>query len=305
MYIYKIQNLLTNQIYIGKSTNYKERWKEHKTSGHLDIGRAIKEYGKNNFTFEVILRCNVPDANLIESYFIHYFDSINNGYNRYYSYRFIIKDLIKASELIQAIINGTYVLKPDWEFCTADTPVICLTTNESFDSAIACAKYYNISSGSRVRSVCKGERASSNNLVFRFLDENGDIIEPNTNVRKKAREVFVEETGIIYESIMDAIKAINPSMDRGVICHHLQGETEHAYGYHFRYVDIDVDILPSKYVSRKTKRKILVDDTIEFNSVSEAIEYFDLPYNARGAISQNARGKSSNAYGHTWKYIDD
>lgn len=303
MYIYKIQSLLTNQIYIGKSTNYKERWRIHKTKGKLDIGKAIQEDGENNFSFEVLLECNTPDANLIESYFIAYYDSINNGYNQAYSCNLTQENKIQASHIVDSILSNTYDLKPDWVFCDSDTPVICITTNKVFDSAIACAKYYNICSGSRVRSVCKGERASANNLTFRFLDENGDIIEPNTNVRKKAREVFVEETGLIYESLMDAIKAINPSMDRSAIWHHLQGECEHAYGYHFHYVDIDGDVLPSTYVSKS--KKILVDGVDKFDSVAQAIEFYGLPYNARGAISQNARGKSSNAYGHIWQYIDD
>ena len=62
--IYRITNLKTNEAYIGKSTNIKTRWQNHcKTAIGLDgmartkIHSAMKEYGIDNFSFEVLEKC--------------------------------------------------------------------------------------------------------------------------------------------------------------------------------------------------------------------------------------------------------
>jgi len=53
--IYKITNLINDKVYVGKSKQYKIRWKQH-IDGHNDsyISRAIKKYGLSNFEFEVV-----------------------------------------------------------------------------------------------------------------------------------------------------------------------------------------------------------------------------------------------------------
>jgi group I intron endonuclease len=58
--IYVIKNLLNNKIYIGSATNFKNRWKAHKS--HLSNGkhhsiylqRAWDKYGEANFLFEIL-----------------------------------------------------------------------------------------------------------------------------------------------------------------------------------------------------------------------------------------------------------
>lgn len=58
MIIYKVTNLITNKSYIGLSTRtLQERKLEHLR--HLDsentyFHRAIKKYGKENFSWEII-----------------------------------------------------------------------------------------------------------------------------------------------------------------------------------------------------------------------------------------------------------
>ncbi len=86
--IYKITNQLTKEIYIGKSTNIKRRWTEHiKTS--LDIGTvaktkihsAIKEYGIENFTWEVLEECGRDVYSEKEKFYINFYESDKFGYN--------------------------------------------------------------------------------------------------------------------------------------------------------------------------------------------------------------------------------
>ena len=56
--IYAIYNYEKNKIYIGQSKNPKERFQQHCTrqmSYKSLIYDAIQKYGKENFTFELLL----------------------------------------------------------------------------------------------------------------------------------------------------------------------------------------------------------------------------------------------------------
>ena len=55
--IYKIENLINHKIYVGQSNNPSRRWEEHirgKDTRHSLIHEAIKKYGQQNFSFEVL-----------------------------------------------------------------------------------------------------------------------------------------------------------------------------------------------------------------------------------------------------------
>lgn len=58
MYLYKITNNINGKIYIGITNDYKRRWANHGTENTV-ISNAIKKYGRENFTFEVLFK-NVP-----------------------------------------------------------------------------------------------------------------------------------------------------------------------------------------------------------------------------------------------------
>ena len=257
MYIYKITNILNNKFYIGQTVNPRSRWNAHKKCTTSEIGRAILDFGCNNFTFEVLFECNQRDANLLESYLIYKFNTINKGYNLVYSKKLCESDFYKAELLLTKIRNGTYVLTGEYMDKGNDNrKVYCLEDNIVFDNAVECSTFYNIASGSRVREVCDGKRATANNLTFRFLDDYGDIIEPENSAKKKTTDVYVEETKTFYSSIKDACDDLGLDYRKSVssIGHHLNGVAENAYGYHFHYIKDD-EILPSKYVCKKTKRR--------------------------------------------------
>ena len=86
--IYKIENLINHQCYIGQSIDIERRWKDHRKTAlskiHNDIVlyRAINKYGINNFLFSVIEECEPEQLNEKEIYYIQYFNSfVPNGYN--------------------------------------------------------------------------------------------------------------------------------------------------------------------------------------------------------------------------------
>lgn len=80
--IYKIENNINHKIYIGQSVNIERRWRDHRSAqDELPIHRAFYKYGIENFTFEIIEECSKEELDEKECYYIHYFNSYNNGYN--------------------------------------------------------------------------------------------------------------------------------------------------------------------------------------------------------------------------------
>ena len=87
-FIYKITNTINGKSYIGQTIqNVKERFYQHcatkcsKAVSNMAIHRAIKKYGKSNFTVEVIEEIDSANLNDRERYWIKCYNSYNNGYN--------------------------------------------------------------------------------------------------------------------------------------------------------------------------------------------------------------------------------
>lgn len=90
--IYKITNLINNKIYIGQSINIEQRWKDHRSRAFQNnktylenhLYRAIRKYGLDNFSFEVIEECKKEELNSEEVKWIKYYqsDNLEKGYNK-------------------------------------------------------------------------------------------------------------------------------------------------------------------------------------------------------------------------------
>lgn len=82
--IYKITKKENGKCYIGQSNDIQRRMSEHKTKGsssRIPLDVAIQKYGVDAFTYEVIEECPIEKLNERESYWIEYYNSVNNGYN--------------------------------------------------------------------------------------------------------------------------------------------------------------------------------------------------------------------------------
>lgn len=78
MVIYKVTNLLNKKFYIGKDINNSP---EYFGSGTL-IKKAIKKYGKENFSKEILEFCdNESKLNEREKFWIKELNAIKEGYN--------------------------------------------------------------------------------------------------------------------------------------------------------------------------------------------------------------------------------
>lgn len=89
--IYKITNILNGKVYIGQSVCIESRWASHRSrpfqvtspTYNYPIYRAIRKYGLQNFSFEVLEECLEEELDNKEIYYISLYDSLNpkKGYN--------------------------------------------------------------------------------------------------------------------------------------------------------------------------------------------------------------------------------
>ncbi len=90
-YIYKYTNTINGKIYIGLCKEISQRKRSHKSAAENGktscplFYNAIRKYGYDNFTFEIIEKVNGPEeANIREMFWIEELnarDNENIGYN--------------------------------------------------------------------------------------------------------------------------------------------------------------------------------------------------------------------------------
>lgn len=108
--IYKITNNINGKIYIGQTrVTEPQRWQQHVWHAYNDsdndsllLCKAIKKYGKENFTRTIIEECDNCFLNEREKYWINYFNATNHdiGYNvaegGYGHTKYSNKEIVKA-----------------------------------------------------------------------------------------------------------------------------------------------------------------------------------------------------------------
>lgn len=87
--IYKIENLITHQIYIGQSVDVSVRWTAHIKSGIAAMNKtssnklysSMAEYGLENFSFSIVEECGRDLLNEKEKFWIDFTNSKETGLN--------------------------------------------------------------------------------------------------------------------------------------------------------------------------------------------------------------------------------
>ena len=87
--IYKITNLKTGEMYIGKSTDIKSRWQQHSktvfncgTIASSLLHTKMGQYGIENFTFEVVERVEKDRLSEREKFYIDFYQTKEYGMNQ-------------------------------------------------------------------------------------------------------------------------------------------------------------------------------------------------------------------------------
>lgn len=165
MIIYKITNKTNGKSYIGQTTRKINcRVREHKSKETL-IGRAMKEHGEDNFTFEIIEKCNSHnELDEREAYWIKKLNTLHpKGYN-------------------QAIVDSKYgkfngffgknhkpeTIKRNQLNQPSRRMVRCVDTGEVFSSLRECERKMGVSR-TKITNSCKGKVKNPKGLRFEYV----------------------------------------------------------------------------------------------------------------------------------------
>ena len=119
--IYKITNQINGKCYIGQSVDIEKRWHQHKRRS-LVLGsteydsyfhRAIRKYGLENFSFEVLEECPKEELNEKETFYVSRYSSnqVESGYNLTAGgssnhTSFVIYDSVEFQQIVDEIKNS-------------------------------------------------------------------------------------------------------------------------------------------------------------------------------------------------------
>lgn len=111
-FIYKISNSINDKIYIGKTlSTIEKRFAQHQRDAlkpeenNRPLYRAMRKYGPENFSVELIEIVPLENLSEREKYWINYYHSYENGYNatlggdgkQLYDYDAIVKHFLDGS----------------------------------------------------------------------------------------------------------------------------------------------------------------------------------------------------------------
>jgi group I intron endonuclease len=223
-YIYKITNQISKKCYIGetKKNNPYLRWNEHKRKIEQGIGcpalqDAVKKYGIENFTFEVLIICFDEDRYRFEIEYIKKYNSIApNGYNLtkggegggFHGK----KHSQQTIERISQVIKQKYIDHPELKQQMSERQKIVMNNQEVRDKIKESYKNSNIFINLKKE---KGQRGFAKIKVIQYDLYNNYI---NT-----------------YESIADAAKLNN--IDCRTISKNINGKLKTGGGFVWKKVE--------------------------------------------------------------------
>lgn len=253
-YIYSFTNNINNKKYIGSTINDpKIRYKQHLY--HVEnindyrynypLYQAIRKYGIENFTFNVELEidCSELEIRKIEQEYILKNNSlIPNGYN--------------LTLNTEHPFNDSYCYKKMSETKRENAKqVVALTLNNEiigiYRSIVDCSESLNIDE-KKIGACCRGERLTTNNKKFYWINENNEYIIPDYKrdsykgekgttqkqiTNKKVAKINLETNEIlfIYDSI--ALAARENECDASCISKVCRGKRNSAKGFKWKYVE--------------------------------------------------------------------
>jgi len=280
--IYKIENLINHKCYIGQSINIEKRWYDHKHSiDNFAIHSAMKKYGIENFSFEIVEECNEKDLDKKECFWIQEFNSlVPNGYN-------MVEGgsngaaLARRIPVFQYDLNGNFI---------AEYPGI----NE--------AARINHISGTAIGHCCKKIRTTAGGYFWSFL-KNDNFSKENIKDHRSCKIIQYDMLGnelARYNSAKEAAQAVNGSPC--AITKACRGGSKTSKGFQWRY-DIDDENIPCiiKAGIKKPVSQWSLDNNLikNYESITMASKETGITLST---IAEAANGKRKTAGGYIWKF---
>ena len=289
--IYKYENLITHQIYIGQAIDLYERYKKHKQNmsdlNHTeDFYIGLREYGLENFSYEILEEFDYFDQDLLnqlECYYIEKYNSMKpNGYN-----------------MVPGGSNGTGLAKSKsvYQFDLFGNFI------QEFYSAHEASRQTGIDYSS-ICSCCRKEKQNTKNYQWSYDRNDISIQDIHSQVTYKDRRVIqCDKNGNIiqiYTTLDEA--AVASKVAKSTISNVCHGIGKSGGGFLWYYED---NPNPKANITIKSNKKVVLqfdksgNYIAEFESASAAAQQTGINL---GNISQVCMNKRKTAGGYIWKY---
>lgn len=219
--IYKYQNLINNKIYIGKAKDIMQRKRDHRYNAsnpkrdNCVFHKALRKYGENNFSFEIIEECPKEKLDEREQYWIKYYNTkIPNGYNMTFGGDGGQSDLFKKP-VEQYDLYGKFLAE--------------------YGSASEAARQNNVFL-SNLTAACRGETSQCGGYQWKYKGDHKEIkMIPRANGKLVAQYDKEKNLIKIYLSAADAAKETGIGV--GGIRHACNGHSHSSGGFIWKYIE--------------------------------------------------------------------
>jgi hypothetical protein len=193
--IYKLTSP-SGKCYIGQSKNIYQRYREHKRDTkhkHNKLYYALKKYGYESFTKEIIEECDKNILDERERHWIKHYDSVDNGYNCDYGGQ-IHKEFSKEhKEKLRNAFLGKY------------------NGNQNIEFYIDDILYTSIGDANKKLNIPNKtihNRLNSTNIEYKNYRYKDPSLIPVRRARKYASLPFIIN-GVMYNSLREASEKLN------------------------------------------------------------------------------------------------
>ena len=213
--IYKITNLVNGKIYVGQSVDMERRFQKHLyANDNFLIHKAIRKYGRQNFSFQILEECSQEQLNDKEILWIKTLNSmVPNGYN-------MIDGgsngagLAKGYEVIQYSLDGEYMAE--------------------YPSARQASRQTGIDHHT-ICDCCNNINHHAGGFQWKYKNSNKEIVPINIRLDFTVLQIDKETNEVIQEfnSIAEASKKLN--IAKSTICKVCNGKGKTAGGFKWKY----------------------------------------------------------------------
>lgn len=281
--IYKIENLINGKVYIGQSIDIFERIMNHKSetfnpnsrSYNSPIHRAIRKYGVENFSFEIVDFClDKEELDEEEIYWIQKYDSYRNGYNATKGGEGVLR--INREDIFELWDKGMSIAEISNETGHDKSSIISIL--DGYEN------YTNEESYKRGRIACGkllGKKVKQYDLYGNYITT--------------------------YSSIVDAAKVANtiPSNIYGTLI----GKNKSAAGFQWRYEEDDPPGLYNGTRAYSKKAIVKLDENkkfiAEYESITSGARSVGLEYRKDIGYSCKDSSNMKMVAGYYWMYKED
>ena len=282
--IYKFENNINHMIYIGQAIDLENRYNKHirniRDKKHQeDFYLALREYGIENFSYEILESFESYDRetlNSLECYYIDFYNSMKpNGYN-----------MVPGGSNGAGLAMGKKIQQFDMygQFIA------------EYPSALQAA----YSTGIEHSSICacaRGQNLHTKTFQWKYNDSNKIITDISAQIKLSHTPIwqydlqgnFIQE----FSSYKDALDSIDVASSS--LCNCLKGKYNSCGGFLWSYANQPIKKKPKISQLNKNGEIIAI-----FSSALEAKAKTGISNTSIGKV---CNGKAKSAGGYYWKFI--